>query len=74
MRLRANITFCLLFLLVHQTPQDTIRQHYKLAEAARQAGDLDTAESEYFAILGEGYQRLEGGPKPANLELPRKSV
>jgi len=58
MRLRTPIIFCLLFALGYQSPEDTIRQHYKLAEAARQAGNLDAAESEYGAILGEGYQRL----------------
>ncbi|HWN08661.1 MAG TPA: tetratricopeptide repeat protein [Pyrinomonadaceae bacterium] len=58
MRLRSTIISGLLFLLVHQSPQDTIRQHYQSAEAARQAGNLEAAESEYAAILGEGYQRL----------------
>lgn len=58
MRLRSTILSCLLFLLVHQSPQDTIRQHYKLAEAAQHAGNLEAAESEYAAILGEGYHRL----------------
>jgi tetratricopeptide (TPR) repeat protein len=41
-----------------QAPQDTIRQHYQSAEAARVAGNLDVAEAEYVAILGEGYQQL----------------
>jgi len=52
-----------LFLLVCQStraqaPQDTIRRHYQSAEAARVAGNLDVAESEHAAILGEGYQQL----------------
>ncbi len=58
MSFRSNIISCFLFLLVYQSPQDTIRQHYRLAEAARHAGNLDAAESEYAAILGEGYERL----------------
>ena len=58
MRLRSTIIFGLLFLLVYQSPQDAIRHHYELAEAARAAGNLDVAESEYAAILGEGYERL----------------
>jgi len=53
----------LLFLFVWQSPQDqapqdTIRQHYQAAEAARVAGNLDLAQSEYASILGEGYQQL----------------
>ena len=58
MRLRSTIISCLLFLLVYQSPQDTIQQHYQSAEAARRAGNLDAAESEYASILGEGYERL----------------
>ncbi len=58
MRLRPTIISCLLLLLVYQSPQDKIRQHYQSAEAARLAGNLDAAESEYASILGEGYQRL----------------
>jgi tetratricopeptide (TPR) repeat protein len=58
MRLRSTIISCFLFFLVCQSPQDTIRQHYQAAEAARLAGNLEAAESEYNAILGEGYERL----------------
>ncbi|HEY8187473.1 MAG TPA: tetratricopeptide repeat protein [Pyrinomonadaceae bacterium] len=58
MRLRSTIISCFLFLLVLQSPQDKIRQHYESAEAARQAGNLDAAEIEYAAILGEGYAQL----------------
>ena len=58
MLLRSSIIFCLLLPLVYQSPQDTIRRHYESAEAARQAGNLEAAEAEYAAILGEGYQRL----------------
>ncbi len=46
------------FLLVFQSPEDPIRKHYEAAEAARSAGNLEAAESEYTAILAEGYQRL----------------
>lgn len=57
---------CLLFLLgqqsfaqtAAQSPQDKIRQHYQAAEAARLAGNLDVAGSEYAAIAAEGYERL----------------
>jgi tetratricopeptide (TPR) repeat protein len=55
---RSTIIFWLLLLLVSQSPQDTIRQHYESAEAARQAGNLAAAEAEYAVILGEGYERL----------------
>jgi tetratricopeptide (TPR) repeat protein len=58
MSLRATIISGLLLVLVFQTPQDKIRQHYELAEAARHAGNLGAAESEYAAILGEAYVRL----------------
>ncbi|MDQ2856846.1 MAG: tetratricopeptide repeat protein [Acidobacteriota bacterium] len=58
MRLRSSIISGLLLLLFYQSPQDTIRQHYQAAEAARLAGNLDAAELEYAAILGEGYERL----------------
>ncbi len=58
MQLRSIITFCLFLPLVYQSPQDTIRQHYQSAEAARNAGNLEAAESEYAFILAEGYQRL----------------
>jgi tetratricopeptide (TPR) repeat protein len=58
MRLVATVIPSLLFLLVCQTPQDTIRKHYETAEAQRVAGNLAAAEVEYTAILGEGYERL----------------
>jgi tetratricopeptide (TPR) repeat protein len=58
MRLRSTIICCLLLPLFYQSAQDTIRRHYQAAEAARQAGNLEAAESEYAAILGEGYHRL----------------
>ena len=59
MRLRSiAIPLFLLFLFACQSPEDTIRQHYEAAEAQRLAGNLLAAESEYKAILQEGYQRL----------------
>ncbi|HEV7745120.1 MAG TPA: tetratricopeptide repeat protein [Pyrinomonadaceae bacterium] len=45
-------------LLVFQSQEDPIRKHYEAAEAARSAGNLEAAESEYTAILAAGYQRL----------------
>jgi len=57
MSLVATFISCV-FLFAGQSPPDTIRQHYEKAEAARAAGNLSTAETEYTAILGEGYERL----------------
>src|SRR6267142_2218895 len=48
----------LLLLFVFQSPQDALRQHYEAAEAQRLAGNLGAAETEYAAILAEGYGRL----------------
>jgi tetratricopeptide (TPR) repeat protein len=45
-------------LLLFQSPQDSLRQHYEAAEARRQAGDLAGAESEYTIVLAEAYERL----------------
>jgi tetratricopeptide (TPR) repeat protein len=70
MPFRLNIIGCLLLLLVLQSPQDAIRRHYEAAEAARLAGNLDAAESEYKAILAEGYLRL-GRVYSARSEYPR---
>ena len=58
MRLASAIIPFVLVLLVCQSPQDTIRQHYESAEAQRRAGNLAAAELEYTAILGEAYERL----------------
>lgn len=58
MRLSLCLISCLLSLFFYQGAQDKIRQHYEAAETARLAGNLETAEVEYAAILGEGYQRL----------------
>lgn len=54
-----SATFPLLLLLVlFQSPQDSIRQHYQAAEAHRLAGNLAGAEFEFTAILAKGYGRL----------------
>jgi tetratricopeptide (TPR) repeat protein len=58
MRTPLTIISCFLLLIVFQSPEDPIRQHYQAAEAARYAGNLEAAEAEYVAILAEGYQRL----------------
>ena len=55
----ASSLICLLLLvLTLQSPRDTIRQHYEAAEARRRAGNLAAAETEYAAILAEGYAKL----------------
>ena len=49
----------LIFLLAgFQSPQDSVRQHYEAAEAHRRAGNLTAAETEFAAILAEGYAKL----------------
>jgi tetratricopeptide (TPR) repeat protein len=61
MRLRSTLLSLLplLFALQPSPPQhDTIRQHYEAAEAARRAGNLVAAETQYTAILTEGYGKL----------------
>jgi tetratricopeptide (TPR) repeat protein len=58
MRLRSTFIIGLLLSLLPQSPQDAIRRHYQAAEAARNAGNIEAAESEYASILGEGYHRL----------------
>jgi tetratricopeptide (TPR) repeat protein len=57
MRLRSTF-LPLLLLLVFQTPQSGIREHYEAAEAQRRAGNSAAAEAEYAAILAEAYARL----------------
>ena len=58
MYLRSATFPLLLVLVLFQSPQDSIRQHYQAAEAHRLAGNLAGAESEFTAILAEGYGRL----------------
>ena len=58
MRLPLTLISSVFLLLAFQSPEDPIRKHYEAAEAARSAGNLEAVESEYNAILAEGYQRL----------------
>ncbi len=46
----------LLLPLVFQSPQDRLKQHYEAAEAQARGGNLAAAETEYGAILAEGYR------------------
>ena len=52
--------FLLLLLLLSpfQTPGDSFRKHYEVAEAHRRAGNLTAAEAEYIAILKMAYPAL----------------
>jgi len=58
MYLRSAFSPLLVLLVVFQSPQDSIRQHYQTAEAHRLAGNLGAAEAEFEAILAEAYGRL----------------
>ncbi|HEV2912988.1 MAG TPA: tetratricopeptide repeat protein [Pyrinomonadaceae bacterium] len=58
MYLRSTFLPLLFLLVVFQSPQDSLRQHYEAAEAHRRAGDLAAAETEFKAILAEGYGKL----------------
>jgi tetratricopeptide (TPR) repeat protein len=60
MRLRSTLLLLLPLLFAFQSPQpqDSVRRHYEAAEAQRRAGNLAAAESEYAAILVEGYGKL----------------
>src|SRR6266403_119902 len=46
----------LLLPLVLQSPQERLKQHYEAAEAQARAGNFAAAETEYNAILAEGYR------------------
>ncbi len=48
----------LLLPLVLQSPQEKLKQHYEAAEAQARAGNFAAAETEYNAILAEGYRAL----------------
>lgn len=48
----------LLLPLVFQSPPDRIKQHYEAAEAQARAGNFAGAETEYTAILAEGYRAV----------------
>jgi tetratricopeptide (TPR) repeat protein len=41
-----------------QIPRDYFQLHYEKAEALRRSGNLDGAEAEFKAILGEAYSKL----------------
>src|SRR5437016_241905 len=48
----------LLLALVVQSPQDRLKQHFEAAEAQARAGNFAGAETEYTAILAEGYRAV----------------
>src|SRR5207237_9884276 len=48
----------LLLPLVFQSAQDRLQKHYEAAEAQARAGNLAAAETEYTAILAEGYRAV----------------
>ena len=48
----------LLLFISFQTPGDSFRKHYEVAEAHRRAGNLPAAEAEYIAILKVAYPAL----------------
>ena len=58
MYLRSAVLPLLFLLAGFQSPQDSVRQHYEAAEAQRRAGNLTAAETQFSAILAEGYARL----------------
>jgi tetratricopeptide (TPR) repeat protein len=58
MNIGARFLSLLLLPLVFQSPQDRLKQHYDAAEAQARAGNFAAAETEYTAILAEGYRAL----------------
>ncbi|HYJ84672.1 MAG TPA: tetratricopeptide repeat protein [Pyrinomonadaceae bacterium] len=50
--------FLLLLVTPFQTPGDSFRKQYEVAEAHRRAGNLTAAEAEYVAILNAAYPAL----------------
>ncbi len=58
MYLRSIFLPLLFLLIVFQSPQDSLRQHYEAAEAQRKTGNLAAAETEYTALLAEVYGKL----------------
>src|SRR5260370_727304 len=58
MNIGATFLSLLLFTLRFQSPQDRLKQHYEAAEAQARAGNLAAAETEYTAILAEGYRAV----------------
>jgi len=58
MNIGSRFLSLLLLPLVFQSPQDRLKQHYEAAEAQARAGNLAGAETEYTAILAEGYRAV----------------
>src|SRR5258708_7898007 len=58
MNIGSRFLSLLLLPLVFQSPQDRLKQHYEAAEAQARAGNLAGAETEYTAILTEGYRAV----------------
>src|SRR5882762_2361926 len=58
MNIGSKFLSLLLLSLVFQSPQDKLKQHYEAAEAQARAGNFATAETEYTAILAEGYRAV----------------
>src|SRR5258708_3396638 len=58
MNIDSRFLSLVLLSVVFQSPQDRLKQHYEAAEAQARAGNLATAETEYTAILAEGYRAV----------------
>ena len=58
MNIGSTFLSLLLLSLVFQSPQDKLKQHYEAAEAQARAGNFAAAETEYTAILAEGYRAV----------------
>src|SRR5882672_6361167 len=58
MNIGSRFLSLLLLPLVFQSPQDRLKQHYEAAEAQVRAGNFAEAETEYTAILAEGYRAV----------------
>jgi tetratricopeptide (TPR) repeat protein len=58
MNIGSKFLSLLLLPLLFQSPQDRLKQHYEAAEAQARAGNLAGAETEYTAILAEGYRAV----------------
>src|SRR5229473_4324695 len=58
MNIGSKFLSLLLLPLVFQSPQDRLQQHYEAAQAQARAGNLAAAETEYTAILAQGYRAV----------------
>src|SRR5258708_9332045 len=58
MNIGATFLSLLLLPIVFQSRQHSLKQHYEAAEAQARAGNLAAAETEYTAILAEGYRAV----------------